>query len=164
MNCLGVDPGVAIVGYGLVSETDNGLRSTIYGSIKTGSKLTIGERLDRIYNTMLERINDLKPDFLAVERLFFGRNVTSAGNVYQARGVILLAAQHFGVSVVELWPTQIKLSICEKGHATKKEIQERVKNMLSLEKIPRPDDTADALACAITGITIIHEGVNYGMD
>ena len=152
MNCLGIDPGIALTGYGFVEKTEEGYLTTGYGCIKTGKKLAYGERLEIIYNTILEHINNFKPYFLAVERLFFGRNVTSAGNVYQARGVILLAAHRSNIPVVELWPTQIKLHICGEGHANKKDIQERVKNMLALEKVPKPDDTADALACAIAGL------------
>ena len=152
--CLGIDPGLARVGYGAVSESESGLRALTYGCIQTSPSMSFTERLLKIYVNLQEKIISVNPDFLSVERLFFGRNTTTAEYVYQARGVIMLLAAQNDLPVFEPAPNHIKLSICGSGRADKLKVQTTVKNILSLDEIPRPDDTADALAAAVTGLSL----------
>lgn len=114
------------------------------------------ERLLKIYNDLQEQIKICEPDLISVERLFFGRNTTTAEFVYQARGVVMLAAAQNNLKVVEPKPNQIKLALCGTGTAVKTQVQGMVQRFLALKEIPRPDDTADALAAAITGLALIN--------
>lgn len=151
MLILGIDPGTAIVGYGLVEELNDGtLKAIEYGVIRTPANSPMPERLATIYDTLSDIVEQFKPDRAAVEELFFARNVTTAITVSQARGVILLALKKAGVKINEYKPNVIKQSISGYGSADKKQMQEMVRILLNLEKIPRPDDAADALAIAIT--------------
>ena len=155
MLVLGIDPGTAIVGYGLVKEhSDGALQAIEYGVIRTPAKTPMPERLNTIYDTLTDIVNEFKPDRAAVEELFFSRNVTTAITVSQARGVILLALQKSGLHINEYKPNLIKQSISGYGGADKKQMQEMVRMLLNLEKIPKPDDAADALAISITDINI----------
>lgn len=155
MLVLGIDPGTAIVGYGLVKEYNDGsLQAIEYGVIRTPAKAPMPERLNTIYETLKDIVAEFKPDRAAVEELFFSRNVTTAITVSQARGVILLALQRAGLPINEYKPNMIKQSISGYGGADKKQMQEMVRMLLNLEKIPRPDDAADALAISITDINI----------
>lgn len=151
--CLGIDPGLARVGYGAVSESESGLRALSYGCIETTPSMTFTERLLKIYLDLQEKITANNPDFLSVERLFFGRNTTTAEYVYQARGVIMLLAAQNNLPVVEPAPNHIKLALCGNGRADKLTVQTTVRDVLSLDDIPRPDDTADALAAAVAGLS-----------
>lgn len=155
MLVLGIDPGTATVGYGLVKEHDDGtLQAIEYGVIRTPAKTPMPERLNTIYDTLADIVEEFKPDRAAVEELFFARNVTTAITVSQARGVILLALQKAGIRINEYKPNVVKQSISGYGAADKGQMQEMVRMLLNLEKIPRPDDAADALAISITDINI----------
>jgi len=153
MLSLGIDPGTAIVGYGLVREHNDGsLEAVHYGVIRTPAKTPMPERLQTIYESLNTLVQKYQPDRAGVEELFFSRNVTTAITVAQARGVILLTLQNAGVVIAEYKPNIIKQSISGYGAAGKPQMQEMVRLLLNLEKIPRPDDAADALAVAITDI------------
>jgi crossover junction endodeoxyribonuclease RuvC len=155
MLILGIDPGTAIVGYGLVRELDDGTLVAIeYGVIRTPAKTPMSERLETIYDALSDIVTEYKPDRAAVEELFFARNVTTAITVAQARGVILLALKKAGLHINEYKPNVIKQSISGYGGADKNQMQEMVRLLLNLEEIPRPDDAADGLAIAITDLHI----------
>lgn len=157
MLVLGIDPGTAIVGYGLVKEHKDGtLQAIEYGVIRTPAKTPMPDRLNTIYDTLSDIVTEFKPDRAAVEELFFGRNVTTGISVAQARGVILLALRRAGLPINEYKPNFIKQAISGYGGADKKQMQEMVRILLNLEKIPRPDDAADALAISITDINTAH--------
>ena len=152
--CLGIDPGLARVGFGAVSQTGANLRALNYGCIETSPDMIFSNRLLKIYDSLQEQINLSKPDFLSVERLFFGRNTTTAEFVYQARGVVILLAAQNNLPVLEPKPNQIKLTLCGTGTAEKMQVQKMIQRFLALDEIPKPDDTADALAAAITGLAM----------
>ncbi len=152
--CLGIDPGLARVGYGAVVQSGFKLRALNYGCIETTPDMTFTERLLKIFNDLNEQINFCKPDLVSIERLFFGRNTTTAEYVYQARGVIMLLTAQNNLPVVEPKPNQIKLALCGTGDAVKNQVQGMVQRFLALDEIPKPDDTADALAAAITGLAL----------
>lgn len=157
MLVLGIDPGTAIVGYGLVKEhTDGALEAVEFGVIRTPAKTPMPERLNTIYDTLQDIVRQYQPDRAAVEELFFSRNVTTAITVSQARGVILLALQKSGIPINEYKPNLIKQSITGYGGADKKQMQEMIRLLLNLEHVPKPDDAADALAISITDINIGH--------
>ncbi len=160
MLSLGIDPGTAIVGYGLVRELSDGtLVAVEYGVIRTPSKKSMPERLEMIYDNLTEIIQEHQPDRAGVEELFFSRNVTTGITVSQARGVILLALQKAGLIINEYKPNAIKQSITGYGGADKEQMQQMVQMLLNLDEVPRPDDAADALGVAITDI---HVGHAYG--
>lgn len=153
MLSLGIDPGTAIVGYGLVREHNDGsLEAVHYGVIRTPAKTPMPERLQTIHDSLNSIIEKYQPDRAGVEELFFSRNVTTAITVAQARGVILLTLHNAGLTIAEYKPNEVKQSISGYGGADKPQMQEMVRLLLGLEKIPRPDDAADALAVAITDI------------
>jgi len=153
MLVLGIDPGTAITGYGFVEENDRGeLRSVAHGAIETPANIPMEERLQVLYEELTELILLHRPESGAVEKLFFSRNVTTAISVGQARGVILLAMVQNGVRVAEYTPMQIKQAVTGWGGAQKPQVQEMVRALLELDKIPKPDDAADALAVAICHI------------
>jgi crossover junction endodeoxyribonuclease RuvC len=153
MLTIGIDPGTAIVGYGLVRElSDGALQAVDYGVITTPSSLPMQERLKIIYDTLTQLIDKYKPERAAVEAMFFGKNVTTAITVAQGRGVILLALTLANVPIYEYKPNFIKQSISGYGSASKPQMQEMIRMLLCLDAIPRPDDAADALAIAITDI------------
>jgi len=154
MLCLGIDPGIGRVGFGFVEEKGSALSSLSYGCIDTDRRLPVQDRLNLIYDDLKSRVKAARPDVMAMERLFFGQNLTTAENVWQARGVILLVAAQEGLPVVELTPSEVKMAVCGYGKASKSQVQEMVRCILSLESAPKPDDTADALAVAIAGISI----------
>ena len=153
--CLGIDPGLARVGYGAVMRSDSGLNAMNYGCIETSPDMSFTERLLKIYKELQEQISICNPDLVSIERLFFGRNATTAEYVYQARGVIMLLIGMNKLPVVEFAPNKIKRLLCGTGKADKSLIQNTVQEILSLEKRPKPDDTADALAAAIAGLNDI---------
>ena len=155
--CLGIDPGLARVGYGAVMQSGIELRALNYGCITTTPDMRFTDRLLVIYDSLQEQINLCSPDLISVERLFFGRNTTTAEYVYQARGVVMLLSAMKNIPVIEPKPNQIKLKLCGTGKADKKQIQLTVQSILNLESMPRPDDTADALAAAITGLTMLKD-------
>ena len=154
MLCLGIDPGIGRLGYGSVRQTGDVMRSLDYGVISTSPEFPVAVRLDEIFRGIEEKISSHNPDVIAVERLYFGRNTTTAEMVWQARGVILLAAARFGLVPYEPKPSEIKLAVCGSGSADKRQVQGMVRNLLNLPERPRPDDAADALAAAITGMAL----------
>ena len=150
---MGVDPGTAIVGFGVI-ET-NGNRHTMLdaGVVRTPAHQDLELRLQTIFESITDVIKLNKPNIMVVEKLFFARNVTTAMSVSHARGVILLAGVQAGVAIVEYTPLQIKQALTGYGQADKNQIQEMVKIMLKLSQKPQPDDCADALAAALTHAT-----------
>ena len=154
---LGLDPGTATTGYGLVDETPGGdLLAIDYGTIQTPASLTDSERLVILHQRVKEIILLHRPQGCAVERLFFQKNVRTAIVVGQARVVILLAGAEAGLSIGEYTPNEVKQAVTGYGNADKQQVQEMVKVLLQLDEIPRPDDAADALAIAITHLHSIH--------
>jgi crossover junction endodeoxyribonuclease RuvC len=150
MRIIGIDPGTGILGFGIIDLLDNRkLQMVDAGVIRTPAGESADIRLETIYNELTSVINDSKPTIMAVEKLFFARNVTTAMTVSQARGVILLCGRQAGLTIFEYTPLQIKLSLTGYGRAEKKQIQEMVKTVLGLNEVPKPDDCADALAVAI---------------
>ena len=148
---LGIDPGTATTGYGLVRlEQDGGLLAVKYGVITTPKNTPPADRLVMLYDQMQELLREHKPDTAAVEKLFFQRNITTAIAVGQARGVMLLSLAQAGLEVFEYTPNEIKQAVAGYGSAGKRQMQEMVRVLLALESIPKPDDAADALAVAIT--------------
>ena len=157
MLSLGIDPGTATVGYGLVEElSDGSLRAITHGVITTPPRVPMNERLKQIYDEMTALIETYQPDRSGVEELFFARNVTTAITVAQGRGVILLALTNAEVPITEYKPNVVKQSISGYGGANKSQMQEMVRMLLGLNEIPKPDDAADALAVAITDIHSAH--------
>ena len=154
MICFGIDPGLGRLGYGIVNQINGGMKALDYGVVCTSSGPSAAERLNEIFNALEDKISFHKPDVIAVERLFFGRNTTTAGMVWQARGVILLVAARHGIIPCEPKPAEVKLAVCGHGGADKYQVQGMVRRLLNLESDPRPDDAADALAIAITGLSM----------
>ncbi|MEM7128104.1 MAG: crossover junction endodeoxyribonuclease RuvC [Chloroflexota bacterium] len=147
---LGIDPGTAITGYGVVAETSKGdYELFACGVIRTHPEQPMPERLLEIFQDMRALIQEFRPDEMAVEKLFFGRNVTTAISVGQARGSILLAGAIEGIQIEEYTPAEIKQAITGYGNADKRQIQEMVRTLLNLSEIPKPDDAADGVAIAI---------------
>lgn len=150
MIILGIDPGTATTGYGLVTENTAGEARLIrYGVIQTPAGTPMPQRLLSIHREVAALIREAAPDMVAVEELFFKRNVTTALTVGQARGVVLLAAAQAGLAVYEYKPAEVKQALVGYGNAGKAQIQEMVRIMLELPSVPRPDDAADAIAVAI---------------
>lgn len=149
MRILGIDPGYATIGYGVVDYDGFRFKTVGYGAITTAADMPFLERLDSIYNDMLCVIEKYSPEHMSIEKLFFNTNTTTAISVAEARGVILLAAHHRKLQVSEYTPLQVKSSITGYGKAEKHQVMEMVKSFLSLKAVPKPDDTADALALAI---------------
>lgn len=148
MRTLGVDPGTAILGFGVV-DGDDEPHLVDFGAIMTSSSDPMERRLLLLYEGISDVISRHQPDVLAVEQLFFARNVTNAIAVGQARGVVLLAAAQHNMAVHEYKPNEVKLTVAGYGGAGKHQVQEMVRITLDLDDIPRPDDAADALAVAI---------------
>ncbi len=146
---LGIDPGLAIVGYGVIEYRNGRFRTLAYGAITTPAHTAVEKRLNLIYRDLNHIIQKYKPDEMAVEELFFTNNITTGISVAEARGVILLCAEQNGVSVNEYTPLQVKQSVVGYGKAEKKQVILMVETILGLEKAPKLDDTADALAIAI---------------
>lgn len=153
MIALGFDPGTARLGYGVITS-DPDPTAIDYGVIVTDADAAMGERLQTIYLAVGELIDRFQPDAVAVERLFFARNVTTAMTVGQARGIVLLAAAQRAIPIAEYAPSEIKQAVVGYGKADKHQIQEMVRIMLGLESLPTPDDAADALAVAICHVQI----------
>jgi crossover junction endodeoxyribonuclease RuvC len=149
MRILGIDPGTAIVGWAVVEEVPGTATPIAYGHISTSPKLSLSERLREISQDLGHIIREHAPDEAAVEELFFFKNVTTAMAVSHARGVILLTLETLNIRMFEYTPLQVKQSLTGYGRAEKQQVQMMVKNILKLPEIPKPDDTADALAIAI---------------
>ncbi len=149
MVVLGIDPGYAIVGYGGIEFSNNRYRTLGYGAITTTPEQSFDLRLQIIFNRMNDIFEKCKPDVMAVERLYFQNNQKTAIDVAQARGVILLSAKLNNVPIYEYTPLQVKTAVTGYGKAQKEQVMEMTRRLLKLEKVPKPDDTADALAIAI---------------
>ena len=150
MRVLGIDPGFALVGFGIVEENNGRLKALDYGVISTPKEESISTRLAMIYKGMCDLIDTYKPDAIAIEELFFFKNQKTVIPVAEARGVIVLAGIQKLGNLYEYTPLQIKQALTGNGRAEKKQIQYMVTNILGLEKIPKPDDAADAVAVALT--------------
>lgn len=149
MIILGIDPGYAIVGWGVLEYKANKFRVIDYGAILTQAHTPFPLRLQEIYKGMNDIIEKYHPEVMSMEKLFYNNNAKTVIDVAQARGVITLAAQMNGLKIAEYTPLQVKQSVTGYGRAVKKQVQEMTRVILNLEKIPKPDDTADALAMAI---------------
>ncbi len=149
MRILGIDPGFAIVGYGILDYEANKFKVVEYGAITTEASQEMNSRFKSIHDDLDEVIKRTKPDFMSIEALFFNSNQKTAINVAQARGVLLLAALNNGVRIFEYTPLQVKQAITGYGRADKNQVQQMVKMLLNLKEVPKPDDTADAIALAV---------------
>ena len=148
---IGIDPGTATTGYGLVRLMPDGeLVAVSFGIISTPKDATPSARLEMLYTDLRKLLKQHKPDTSAVEKLFFARNVTTGIAVGQARGVVLLALEQAGIEIFEYTPKEVKNAVAGYGSAEKRQVQEMVRALLQLDSIPKPDDAADALAIAIT--------------
>jgi len=146
---LGIDPGYAIVGYGVLEYNGYSFKPLGYGAITTAAGADFSLRLTDIYNDMQTVIHKFKPDVMSIEKLFFNTNQKTGIDVAQARGVIVLAAAQSGLKICEYTPLQVKQSVVGYGRAEKKQVMEMTRTILGLKSVPKPDDTADALALAI---------------
>ena len=149
MRILGIDPGYGITGFGIVDAQRNQYQLLQYGAITTPAGTDFPLRLQMIYNDMTELLMVAKPDAVAIEELFFGQNVTTGIGVAQSRGVILLAIRQAGLPYFEYKPMQVKQAVVGYGNATKHQVQDMTRRLLRLEKMPKPDDAADAIAIAL---------------
>ena len=149
MRILGIDPGYATIGYGIIEYDNFRFKTIAYGAVTTKPKKPFSDRLCDIFDDISTLVNKYTPDCLSIEKLYFNTNTTTAIDVAQARGVILLAARKANINVFEYTPLQVKQSITGYGRAEKHQVMEMVKNLLQLNAVPKPDDTADALALAI---------------
>ncbi len=149
MRIIGIDPGYAIVGFGVLEYNRTQFQVVDYGAVTTPADMDFNSRLLEIYNDLCYILDKFKPDFLAIERLYFTSNQKTAIDVAQARGIVLLAARQRNIEIFEYTPLQVKQSVTGYGKAVKKQVQEMTTRILKLPEIPKPDDTADALAIAI---------------
>lgn len=149
MRILGIDPGIAIVGFGLIESNRGSVRMLQYGAVTTEAGLPLATRLVQIESDMTALIAQLKPDEIAVEELFFSKNITTGIAVAHGRGVILCTAERLGVPIFEYTPMQVKQAVAGYGLADKKQVMDMTKRLLKLKAVPKPDDAADALAIAI---------------
>ena len=149
MRILGIDPGIAIVGFGLIESNRGSVRMLQYGAVTTEAGRPLATRLVQIENDMTALIAQLKPDEIAVEELFFSKNITTGIAVAHGRGVILCTAERLGVPIFEYTPMQVKQAVAGYGLADKKQVMDMTKRLLKLKAVPKPDDAADALAIAI---------------
>ncbi len=150
MRIIGLDPGTATTGYGIVDAEDGELTAVTYGTITTPANMEMPYRLQLIQQELQELLDEYQPDTAGIEEVFFGRNVTTAITVGQARGVLMLTLANAGIPIAEYSPPKIKDAVTGYGKADKHQVQLMVRNMLNLEETPRPDDAADGLAIAIT--------------
>ena len=149
MRILGIDPGIAIVGFGLIEAERGQTRLLNYGAITTPAGLPLARRLVQIEQDMDELIAQLKPDAIAVEELFFSNNITTGIAVAHGRGIILCTAEKSGVPLYEYTPMQVKQAVVGYGGADKHQVMEMTRRILKMEKVARPDDAADAIAIAL---------------
>ena len=149
MRILGIDPGYGITGFGLVEADRGSCRLLRCGAITTPAGMDFSARLETIYEDMRQLLDATKPHAVAIEELFFGQNVTTGIGVAQSRGVILLAVRQAGLEVTSYKPMQVKQAVVGYGNATKHQVQDMTKRLLCLDKMPKPDDAADAIAIAL---------------
>ena len=151
MRILGIDPGIGICGFGLIeADSKAGAKALDYGAVTTKVDAPIPARLKELYDSLVQVFDECKPEMVAVEKLFFSKNITTGIVVAEARGVVLLVAEQKGLPVYEYSPNQIKMALAGYGAATKTQMEEMVRMHLGLKVKPKPDDVADALAVAIT--------------
>ncbi len=150
MRIIGIDPGTGILGFGVIDAEQGKVKLVTAGVVKTPAHTPLPDRLGEIYNSLVEIIDETKPQIMAIEKLFFAQNVTTAISVAHARGVAMLTGKQAGLTVEEYTPLQIKQTLTGYGRADKKQMQEMVRLQLGLKSVPKPDDAADALATAIT--------------
>jgi crossover junction endodeoxyribonuclease RuvC len=156
MIVIGIDPGLARLGYGVIEAADGHIRMVCYGCIETsGRNLRASERLLKIYTAVEGLLEQHRPSHLSLEKLFFAKNISSAMGVSEVRGIVLLAAEQRAVPVTEYTPNQVKQAITGSGRADKRQMQEMIKRLLRLDEIPSPDDAADALSIALCHIHIL---------
>ena len=161
MRILGIDPGIGICGFGLIETVSRaGAKALDYGAVTTEVDAPIPARLKELYDSLVQVFNECEPDVVAVEKLFFAKNITTGIVVAEARGIVLLVAEQSGLPVYEYTPNQIKMSLTGYGAANKTQIEEMVRIHLGLEVKPKPDDAADALAVAITCSFLYQQGLN----
>lgn len=149
MRIIGIDPGTGILGFGVIDVQKGKVKLVTAGVIKTPAHTPLPDRLSEIYNSLQEIISETKPEVMAIEKLFFAQNVTTAMSVAHARGVAMLSGKQAGMVIEEYTPLQVKQTLTGYGRADKKQMQEMVRLQLNLKEVPRPDDAADALAVAI---------------
>ena len=149
MRILGIDPGVATVGFGIIASERGQQQMIQYGAITTSAGLPLATRLLQIANDVEQLIEQFQPDEIAVEELFFSKNITTGIAVAHARGVILYTAEKLQIPVYEYTPMQVKQAVVGYGRAEKKQVMEMTRMLLKLREVPKPDDTADALALAV---------------
>ena len=149
MRIIGIDPGTGILGFGVIDADGAKTKLVTAGVITTPAHTPLPDRLEEIYEGLTDIIKETKPEVMAIEKLFFAQNVTTAMSVSHARGVAMLTAKQANLKIEEYTPLQIKQSMTGYGRATKKQIQEMVRLQLGLKDVPKPDDCADALAAAI---------------
>ena len=149
MRILGIDPGIAIVGFGLIESDRGAMRMLQYGAVTTEAGLPLAIRLVQIEDDMRALIRQLRPDEIAIEELFFSKNITTGIAVAHGRGVVLCTAERLGVPIFEYTPMQVKQAVVGYGLAEKRQVMDMTKRLLKLKAVPKPDDAADALAIAI---------------
>ena len=149
MRIIGIDPGYAIVGFGILDYVNSKFSVVDYGAITTDKDTPFNDRLTEIYSDLCYVLDKYRPEFLSIEKLYFQNNQKTAIDVAEARGVILLAANQRKIDIYEYTPLQVKQSITGYGKAVKKQVQDMTRRVLGLSEVPKPDDTADALAMAI---------------
>ena len=149
MRILGIDPGIAIVGFGLIESDRGAMRMLQYGAVTTEAGLPLATRLVQIGDDMRAFIQQLRPDEIAIEELFFSKNITTGIAVAHGRGVVLCTAERLGVPIFEYTPMQVKQAVVGYGLAEKRQVMDMTKHLLKLKAVPKPDDAADALAIAI---------------
>ena len=149
MRILGIDPGTAIVGFGLIESDRGAMRMLQYGAVTTEAGLPLATRLVQIEDDMRALIQQLRPDEIAIEELFFSKNITTGIAVAHGRGVVLCTAERLGVPIFEYTPMQVKQAVVGYGLAEKRQVMDMTKRLLKLKAVPKPDDAADALAIAI---------------
>lgn len=157
MRIIGIDPGTGILGFGVIDMKNGKTTLVDAGVVTTPAHTPLPDRLEEIYNSLTEIIRDTKPEVMAIEKLFFAQNVTTAMSVSHARGVAMLTGKQANLRIEEYTPLQIKQTITGYGKATKKQVQEMVRIQLGLAEVPKPDDCADALAAAIMCAYIVRD-------
>ncbi len=162
MRALGIDPGTALCGYGIIDKDGPSLRVLDYGVIETVPSMGMDERLEIVFTGLNQLLEEYRPQIVGVEELFFNRNITTAITVAQARGVILLAGRLAGVPIYECTPLQVKQQVVGYGRATKKQVIDMTMQMLHIEEKISPDDAADALAIGLTAIYRTENESVYG--
>ena len=149
MRILGIDPGIAIVGFGLIESDRGNMRMLQYGAVTTEAGLPLATRLVQIEDDMRALIRQLQPDEIAIEELFFSKNITTGIAVAHGRGVMLCTAERLGIPIFEYTPMQVKQAVVGYGLAEKRQVMDMTRRLLKLKAVPKPDDAADALAIAI---------------